>query len=268
MACMVGEWFSMHNGLIIFQSVSKNISLQLKEELKPRCGIRSGLTVRLCSTANGSHIATNDKENAVALRPMFTSSCRCSSWGSIPVQGQQPSISVPRHPCRVSQERRRQLGFTTCTKFPIACCVQQKPSTFDGAMCKLLMYPCQRVTEKTHVLTRKHHRCWRLTVPLLGSAVPAETFVTRHDRGDPGSRARAIHHVVPVSFVSYVAPATTVLVAPLFVIERPTPATRALLHQRQSPSTSRVLSSSVAGVGLSRCRLLSPHVVLPDGPGR
>ena len=31
---------------------------------------------------------------------------------------------------------------------PISCCVQSKPNLFDGAMCKLMMSPCQRDTGK------------------------------------------------------------------------------------------------------------------------
>ena len=40
------------------------------------------------------------------------------------------------------------LNLTNASLCLLACCLQPKPSTFDGAMCKLLMYPCQRVTKK------------------------------------------------------------------------------------------------------------------------
>ena len=33
--------------------------------------------------------------------------------------------------------------------------VQPKPSTFDAAMCKLLMHPCQRVTENVSAAAQK-----------------------------------------------------------------------------------------------------------------
>ena len=45
-AGMVADWFSLHERLI-FQSVSKNISLQLEGSSSAKCGILSKLTVGL-----------------------------------------------------------------------------------------------------------------------------------------------------------------------------------------------------------------------------
>ena len=113
-AVMVAEWFSMHERLIIFQSVSKNIALQLQEELKRKMWESLG--------ADGEALLNNDaeqhgfelQENADALRPMFTGSCRCSSgalWSGGAGLGKTSivnaarceavSLLVHRHLCRV-----------------------------------------------------------------------------------------------------------------------------------------------------------------------
>ena len=78
-AGMGAEWSSMHERLIIFQSVSKNIALQLKEELKRKMWGSLGADGEALLNNDGEQYRFELQENADALRPMFTRSCRCSS---------------------------------------------------------------------------------------------------------------------------------------------------------------------------------------------
>ena len=111
---LIGGWFSVHERLIIYQSVSKNISLQLEEELKR--------TVWESLGANGEALLNSEweqhryelHENAVAHKMLsllilglhgvvvptlektavvYAARCEVSS------------ILVPRHPCRVQCPR-------------------------------------------------------------------------------------------------------------------------------------------------------------------
>ena len=67
-AGLVAEGFSMHERLI--SPSQRTFRFSLKRSSCAKCGSRSGLTVRLCSTANGSNIAEADApQDPVAAHP-------------------------------------------------------------------------------------------------------------------------------------------------------------------------------------------------------
>ena len=121
-----------------------------------KCGSRSRLTVRPCSTANGTNIATNYKKTqspkgrcsqdpvAAHLEALWSGggAVRRTLW-SIVDSGPSPSL-----PSSTSQEIVLSVSMSAWLHYLlelplfdtpfIACCVWPKPGTFEGATCKLV----------------------------------------------------------------------------------------------------------------------------------
>ena len=110
-ASMVAEWFSMHERLIIFQSVSKNMSLRLEEELKRK--VWESLAAdgeALLNSEWEQHRYNGDIHKILSLLILGLYGVEEPVRGETAIvyaaRSEVSSILVPRHLCRVQCPRK------------------------------------------------------------------------------------------------------------------------------------------------------------------